>query len=70
MNFLLEPEAMMELCEAIGEYRYQYMKLIVDHYHPDIMLSHDDWGSKNALFMSQEIWREFIKPHMSRPIST
>ena len=30
MNFLLEPEDMMDLCNAIGEYRYQYMKLIVD----------------------------------------
>ncbi len=61
-NFLLEPEAMMDLCNAIGEYRYLYMKLIVDHYHPEIMLSHDDWGSKHALFMSPAVWREFIKP--------
>ena len=26
------------------------------------MFSHDDWGSKNSLFMSPETWREFIKP--------
>lgn len=62
MNFLLEPEDMMDLCNAIGEYRYQYMKLIVDNIKPDVMLSHDDWGSKNALFVSPETWREFIKP--------
>ena len=30
MNYLLEPEDMMDLCNAIGEYRFQYMKLIVD----------------------------------------
>lgn len=62
VNFLLEPEAIMDLCVAIGEYRFQYMKLIVDHYHPDIMLSHDDWGSKNSMFTSPDVWREFIKP--------
>ena len=62
MNFLLEPEDMMDLCNAIGEYRYQYMKLIVDNTKPDVMLSHDDWGSKNALFVSPDTWREFIKP--------
>lgn len=62
MNFLLEPEDMMDLCNAIGEYRYQYMKLIVDYIKPDVMLSHDDWGSKNSLFVRPETWREFIKP--------
>ena len=62
MNFLLEPEDMMDLCNAIGEYRYQYMKLIVDNIKPDVMLSHDDWGSKHSLFVSPDTWREFIKP--------
>ena len=62
VNFLLEPEDMLDLCNAIGEYRFQYMKLIVDNLKPDIMLSHDDWGSKNSLFISPDTWREFIKP--------
>ena len=39
VNFLMEPEAMMELCEAIGEYRFQLTKLIVDNLHPDVILS-------------------------------
>ena len=65
-NFLLEPEDMMDLCNAIGEYRFQYMKLIVDNLKPDIMLSHDDWGSKQSLFVSPETWREFIKPQYEK----
>lgn len=63
MNFLLEPEAMADLCAALGKYRYDYMKLIVDNLHPDMMHSHDDWGSKNSLFMSPDVWREYIKPN-------
>ena len=62
MNVLLEPEAMLELAEAIGEYRFQYTKLLVDYLHPDAIISHDDWGSKTSLFMSPESWRELIKP--------
>jgi hypothetical protein len=62
MNFLLEPEAMHELCEVIGEYRYTYFKLLVDNLKPDVVLSHDDWGSKRSLFVSPVTWREFIKP--------
>jgi uroporphyrinogen-III decarboxylase len=66
MNFLEEPEAMEDLCAAVGEYRYNYMKLIVDNLKPDIMLSHDDWGSKNSLFVSPSVWRKFIKPQYVR----
>ena len=58
-----EPEATLELLEAIGEYRFQYTKLLVDNLHPDIIISHDDWGSKYSMFISPDMWREFIKPH-------
>lgn len=57
-----EPEATLELLEAIGEYRFQYTKLLVDNLHPDIIISHDDWGSKYSMFISPAMWREFIKP--------
>lgn len=66
INLMTEPEAMKDLCEAIGEYRYKGMKLMVDHVKPDIVLSHDDWGSKNNLFMQPDIWREFIKPQYEK----
>jgi hypothetical protein len=66
MNFLLEPESMHELCEVIGEYRYTYFKLLVDNLKPDVVLSHDDWGSKHSLFISPDTWREFIKPQYAK----
>ncbi|MFC1838166.1 uroporphyrinogen decarboxylase family protein [Thermodesulfobacteriota bacterium] len=66
MNFLAEPEAMMDLLEIVGEYRFTYMKQLVDNLKPDIILSHDDWGSKNAMFMSPQIWREMIKPQYAK----
>ncbi len=62
MDTILEPEALAELLEAISEFRFNYTKLIVDNLHPDVIISHDDWGSKNSLFISPESWREFIKP--------
>jgi len=62
VNLLAEPDDMKELCDAMGEYRYQYAKMIVDYMKPDMIMSHDDWGSKKSLFMSPDTWREFIKP--------
>ncbi|MBQ6468951.1 MAG: uroporphyrinogen decarboxylase (URO-D) [Lachnospiraceae bacterium] len=61
MNMLLEPEAMQELIDVICEYRLTYMKLIVDHLHPDLIVSHDDWGSRTSLFFSVDTWRELFK---------
>ncbi len=61
MNFLVEPESMHELIDTIYEYRLTYMKLIVEHLHPDCIVSHDDWGSKESLFFSPDTWREFFK---------
>lgn len=62
INFLAEPEYMHELLETIFEYRMTYVKLLVENLHPDIILSHDDWGAKHSMFMSPDIWREFLKP--------
>lgn len=58
-----EPEAAHELLAAIGEFKFNYAKLLVDNLHPDVIISHDDWGNKHSLFMSPADWREFIKPH-------
>ena len=66
INLYEEPEAMKDLAEAIGEYRYKGMKLIVDNTNPDVMLSHDDWGSKTQLFLPPALWREFIKPQYEK----
>jgi uroporphyrinogen-III decarboxylase len=60
-NFLVYPEEMHALIDVITEYRLTYMKLIVEHLHPDAILSHDDFGSKTSLFFAPETWRTFFK---------
>jgi hypothetical protein len=62
VNLLTEPEAVKELCEVITERLCQGMKVVCDMLKPDAILSMDDWGAKNNLFISPELWREFIKP--------
>jgi len=63
INLMTEEEAFADLEAAIGEYRYNGLKLMTDSVHPDMIMVHDDWGSKTNLFMSPEKWREFIKPN-------
>ncbi len=60
-NLLLYPDEMHGLIDVITEYRLEYMKLIVENLHPDAIVSHDDFGAQDSLFMSPEVWRAFFK---------
>ncbi len=60
-GMLVEPEYINELLDEIYGFRCAYAKLLIENLRPDVILSHDDWGTKNALFMSPETWRKFFK---------
>ncbi len=60
-GFYEHPDEMHELIEYITEYRLQYVKLLIEGLHPDAIFSHDDWGTKEALFMKPDMWRAFYK---------
>ena len=66
MNLLLYPKEMHELIEVVADFRLEYMKLIVENLHPDVICSHDDWGSEHAMFMHPDTWREFFKEPFRR----
>lgn len=66
VNLMIEPEAMHELLDYILEYKLTYCRLLIENLKPDVILSHDDWGTKTSLFMSPEIWREFFKPRYAK----
>ena len=52
---------MHELIDYITEYRLTYAKMLIDGLGPDLLFTHDDWGTKEALFMKPDMWREFFK---------
>ncbi len=60
-NLYEHPDEMHELIEYICDYRLRYVKLLIDKLQPDVIFSHDDWGTRTALFMKPEMWREFYK---------
>ncbi len=60
-NLYEHPDEMHELIDYICDYRMRYVKMLIDKLHPDVIFSHDDWGTKNALFMKPDMWREFFK---------
>lgn len=60
-NLYEHPDEMHALIDYITDYRIRYVKMLIDNLQPDIIFSHDDWGTKESLFMSPEMWREFFK---------
>ncbi len=66
MNLLLEPDSMHGLLDYLTGYKLDYAKLLVENLHPDVVLFHDDWGSKTSLFMQPDTWREFFKPRYEK----
>ncbi len=60
-NLYEHPKEMHELIDYITEYRLLYVKMLIDGLKPDVIFSHDDWGTKESLFMKPEMWREFYK---------
>ena len=63
VNLLTEPESMHELIAYIADFKKRQIKLLIDNLHPDVIMFHDDWGSKHSLFMKPDTWREFFKDH-------
>ena len=60
-NLYEHPDEMKELIDYIYDFRLKYLMMLIDKLHPDAVLSHDDWGTKDALFMKADMWREFFK---------
>lgn len=60
-GFYEHPTEMHELIDYILENRLDYARLLVEDLHPGAILSHDDWGTKDSLFMDPDTWRTFFK---------
>lgn len=62
VNYLEYPEEMARLLRVIADYKIAYIRLAAEKFHPDIIFYHDDWGSKQNLFLPPPVWRKLIKP--------
>lgn len=62
INYLDYPEEMAGLLRAIADYKIEYIRLTAKEIRPDIIFYHDDWGSKQNLFLPPDLWRKLIKP--------
>ena len=62
VNYMEYPDEMEELLRYIADWKIEAIHLLGKHMHPDIIFYHDDWGSKQNVFLPPRVWRELIKP--------
>jgi hypothetical protein len=62
INFYEEPEAMHELIDFLTEWEIEGAKEVINHLHPEALFHTDDWGSQKSLFLSPDMFEEFIEP--------
>jgi len=61
-----EPESLNEFFSAYADWKLKVFEQLIDNVKPDMIHSHDDWGSKDSLFLSPVKFRELLKPHYTR----
>jgi hypothetical protein len=69
-NFLVAlydcPDRLNDLLEVICDVKLKIVKDAIKHFKPDMIHSHDDWGTKHSLMMQPGMWRDMIKPHYEK----
>ena len=64
-NMMTEPEFIHSVLNKICERNLKIIQIALE-YDFDAMLFGDDWGQQNHLIMGPQLWREFIKPYVSK----
>ena len=60
--YLENPDEMKAMLRVIADYKIGYIRQMAKEIHPDIIFYHDDWGSKQNVFLPPRVWRNIIKP--------
>lgn len=67
-SLVLEPEICEEFFSAVADHKIRLHDLAIEHYNPDIIMMHDDYGTNDRMFMNPDTWRQLIKPHLKRVV--
>lgn len=62
MNYMEYPDEMKSILRLIADHKMAYIRKVAEETQPDIIFYHDDWGTKQNLFLPPDVWRDIIKP--------
>ncbi len=65
-----EPEAMKELFQYLADWEILIAEEYAKYVKPDCLFHHDDWGTQKSLFMSKDMFDEFLLEPYKRVYNT
>lgn len=68
-TFYDEPEMLEEFLDQLLWFKKYCIKKIKEYADPDIIVFFDDYGTAKNLFISEEMWLEFIAPRLKEIIA-
>ncbi len=63
-SFYDEPDMVKDFMAALLEYKKYVIGKICQYAKPDVIIFFDDYGSAKNMFISEEMWLEFIAPYL------
>ena len=61
-----EPEEVGAFFDALVDHKIRLIEKLAEHYRPDVITFHDDWGTQTGPFFSPDTWRALIKPRQKK----
>ncbi len=52
-----EPEEVGAFFDALVDHKIRLIEKLAEHYRPDVITFHDDWGTQTGPFFSPDTWR-------------
>lgn len=65
-SLIEDPNSCYEFFGAMADFKIAYFKKIAQYYPVDVINAHDDFGANDRMFMSPDLWRKLLKPHLKR----
>ena len=63
-SFYEEPEMVEEFMDALLDYKKYLIKKALEYVKTDVIIFFDDYGTSNNLFISEDMWLEFVAPRL------
>lgn len=68
-SLITDPEEVEAFLNAFMEWKLKLMEKVIEHYRPDVLMFHDDWGTQKDMFFSPELWRRLFKPQIQKAVN-
>ncbi|MBC3798644.1 uroporphyrinogen decarboxylase family protein [Acetobacterium tundrae] len=68
-SLMTDPDECEAFFAKLCDFKIDQLKYLKKYYDIDMVHFQDDWGSQKDLFFNPQIWRDLIKPHVTRVIN-